>query len=145
MGKRKVGLINIGIGFSMLVIITSFSLNANSIELIIQSIIGLIIAAMQMILGIKLVKSKSQETEEFKIIKFEKEESPKGKDYGILDEEEEKIINILMKEKEILQSELMERLNVNKVKMTRLLKKLEEKNFIFKKKVGMNNVVVLNE
>jgi len=41
--------------------------------------------------------------------------------------------------------ELMDKLEIGKVKMTRLLDKLEAKQFIIRKRRGMNNIVVLKE
>jgi len=62
-----------------------------------------------------------------------------------LTDEQKKVIKYLKKaaENEIMQSDLIKKLKVTKVKMTRILKKLEEQDLILKKKVGMTNIVVL--
>ena len=45
----------------------------------------------------------------------------------------------------MFQSTLMEKLEIGKVKMTRLLDKLESKQLIIRKRRGMNNIIVLNQ
>ena len=45
----------------------------------------------------------------------------------------------------IFQKTLMEKLEIGKVKTTRLLDKLESKQFIERKRRGMNNIVVLKQ
>ena len=45
----------------------------------------------------------------------------------------------------MFQSALMEKIDIGKVKMTRLLDKLEAKQFIERKRRGMNNIVVLKD
>ena len=61
-----------------------------------------------------------------------------------MDDEEKMIVEILQKENgAIFQSSLMEMLGTGKVKITRLLDKLEAKELIERKRRGMNNIVVL--
>ncbi len=61
-----------------------------------------------------------------------------------LNSQEKEVIKILQKENgAIFQKTLMEKLNVGKVGITRLLDKLEAKQFIERKRRGMNNIVVL--
>tara|TARA_B100000315_G_C14427339_1_gene518493 strand:+ start:121 stop:600 length:480 start_codon:yes stop_codon:yes gene_type:complete len=61
-----------------------------------------------------------------------------------LDKDEKKVINILEKESgAMFQKTLMEKLEIGKVKTTRLLDKLEAKQFIERKRRGMNNIVIL--
>lgn len=138
---------NLIIIFSIIVIlvfgifsISTYLTYGKSFFLIMQSILGFFIFAFILFYGIKIKSIK----EKRKIHKTKAIETKKEIDITKLNKEEKEIIKILKKEKEILQSKLMQKINVNKVKMTRLLKKLEEKNLIFKKKAGMNNVVVLN-
>src|SRR3989338_5132822 len=57
---------------------------------------------------------------------------------------EKKIIELMIKEgNAMFQSNLMEKLEIGKVKATRLLDKLEAKQLIERKRRGMNNIVVL--
>ena len=60
--------------------------------------------------------------------------------------DEKKVIELVINEgKAMFQKELMDKLEIGKVKMTRLLDKLEAKQFIIRKRRGMNNIVVLKE
>jgi len=53
-------------------------------------------------------------------------------------------MELLIKEgKAMFQSDLMEKLEIGKVKTTRLLDKLESKQLIERKRRGRNNIVVL--
>ena len=79
------------------------------------------------------------------IIKKVKERKKKLKLDG-LDRDEKKVINLLIKEnKAMFQKDLMEKLEIGKVKTTRLLDKLEAKQFVERKRRGMNNIVVLRD
>lgn len=142
---KQIGKLNLGIGISMAIITTSYSIFTSQSELFAQSILGAGIALMQITLGIKLIKTKESSPipPQIKVIKYEKEKPELEIDKSDLSENEKSIIFKLEKRKEILQSELMEELNINKVKMSRVLKKLEEKDLIEKKKKGMNNLIVL--
>jgi TM2 domain-containing membrane protein YozV len=63
---------------------------------------------------------------------------------GELDREEKLILErIIESEGAILQSELVDKTNLNKVKITRILDRLEGKNLIERKRRGMTNVIVL--
>jgi len=63
---------------------------------------------------------------------------------GKLDREEKLILEkIIESEGAILQSELVDKTNLNKVKITRILDRLEGKNLIERKRRGMTNVIVL--
>lgn len=79
------------------------------------------------------------------IVKKIKSKSRKKKiDKSKLDKDEKEVINLLEKEKgAMFQASLKEKLDIGKVKMTRLLDKLEAKQLIERKRRGMNNIVVL--
>jgi uncharacterized membrane protein len=78
-------------------------------------------------------------TKEKQSIKGEKELDLNG-----LSEEEKKILEEIVKaEGTIFQSELTEKTGFNKVKITRILDKLEGKGKIERKRRGMTNVVIL--
>jgi uncharacterized membrane protein len=60
-----------------------------------------------------------------------------------LDEEEQNIINLLNKnEGSIYQSDIIKETNLSKVKVSRLLDKLEGKGLIERKRRGMTNIVI---
>ncbi len=55
-------------------------------------------------------------------------------------------MDLLIEEgKAMFQADLMEKLEIGKVGMTRLLDKLEAKQFIERKRRGMNNIVVVKD
>src|SRR3989344_6751401 len=61
-----------------------------------------------------------------------------------IDEEEKKIISILNeKEGSIYQSDLIKETGFSKVKITRILDKLEQRKLIDRKRRGMTNIIVL--
>lgn len=107
----------------------------------IQTWMSLAIVAIILIIGVVIMLTKPKETI---VIKKVKEKIKKEKlDLSKLDKDEKAVIKLLQKENAIFQKTLMETLNIGKVKTTRLLDKLEAKQFIERKRRGMNNVVVL--
>lgn len=64
----------------------------------------------------------------------------------ILDKEDNKILNLLIENKgEINQSSLSKSLSFGKVKMSRVISRMERKGIIRKKKNGMTNKIFLND
>ena len=107
-----------------------------------QTYLSLGIVGLLMIIGLVLVFSKPKERIVIKTVK----EKKKKLDLSGLDVKEKEVISILEKENgTIFQAELMEKLGVRKVGITRLLDKLEAKQLIERKRRGMNNIVVLKD
>lgn len=107
-----------------------------------QTYISLAIAGIILIIGLFLIFSKEQE----KVIVKTKRIKQKNKKINTknLDEKEKRTVKILQEENgATFQKTLMEKLNIGKVGMTRLLDKLEAKQIIERKRRGMNNIVVL--
>ena len=104
-----------------------------------QTWFSMALAGLVFVIGLFLVLAKEPER-----IIYRKEQK-KRLNISNLDDEERKVINILKKEKAMFQSTLMEKLEIGKVKTTRLLDKLESKQLIMRKRRGMNNIVVLNQ
>lgn len=107
-----------------------------------QTYVGAALIAVIVIIGLVLIFSKENE----KIVLKTKTVRAKRKpvDTSNLDSEEKKIVKILQNENgAIFQSSLMEKLEIGKVGMTRVLDKLEAKQIIERKRRGMNNIVVL--
>ena len=61
----------------------------------------------------------------------------------LLNKEEKAIYSILIKEKNMFQADLVDKSGFGKVKVTRILDRLESKNLIERKRRGMNNIVAL--
>jgi uncharacterized membrane protein len=107
-----------------------------------QTLLSLSIIIIVLIIGIVIMFTKPKE----KIIVKTVKKKLKKKDYSSLDKDEKKVIDLLLNEgKAIFQASLMEKLDIGKVKTTRLLDKLEAKQLIERKRRGMNNIVVLKD
>ena len=73
-------------------------------------------------------------------------EKKKKLDLGGLDKKEKDLVKLLQKENGgMFQADLMEKMEIGKVKTTRLLDKLEAKQIVERKRRGMNNFVVLKQ
>ncbi|MFC1710853.1 helix-turn-helix transcriptional regulator [Nanoarchaeota archaeon] len=107
-----------------------------------QTYLALGIVGLLVIIALVLIFTKPKEKVIIKTVK----EKKKKLDLKGLDRDEKKVINLLIKEnKAMFQKDLMENLEIGKVKTTRLLDKLEAKQFIERKRRGMNNIVVLRD
>jgi uncharacterized membrane protein len=108
----------------------------------VQTWISYAIVAIIIIIGIVIMFSKPKEKIiiQTRTIKEKKKKMDKSK----LDNKEKRVIGILEKENgTMFQADLMEKLEIGKVGITRLLDKLEAKQLIERKRRGMNNIVVL--
>ena len=157
MENKNVGWIIIGIAFLIGIIVLIFNLGLKDIisascshgpecgmydTLRTQTWIAVFLLIVIFGIGIFIMKSKPEERV---IIKKEKNKSKKF-DLSKLDKDEKQVVEILIKEnKAMFQSDLMEKLGKGKVGMTRLLDKLEAKQFIERKRRGNNNIVVLKD
>ncbi len=159
MKNKNVGYLIIGIAIVMVILVVLF----NSVikqnlgltcshgptcemytNLKVQTGISLSIIGVILIIGLFLIFSK----EETKIITKTKrvivEEKRKPIDYSKLDNEEKVLIKIIEEaDGTIFQSDLVEKSGFDKVKVTRILDRLEGKQLIERKRRGMTNVVVL--
>ncbi|MBI2042816.1 hypothetical protein HYT25_00315 [Candidatus Pacearchaeota archaeon] len=105
-----------------------------------QTYLALGIVGLLIIVGLILIFSKPNERIILKKIK----ERKKKIDFSNIEKEEKKVVDLLLQEdKAMFQADLMEKLGIGKVKMTRLLDKLEAKQIVERKRRGMTNVVVL--
>jgi len=105
-----------------------------------QTYLSFGIVGLLIIIGLVLFFTKPKE----KIIIKKIKERAKKLDLKNLDNDEKKVIELLSKDgKAMFQSALMEKLEIGKVKTTRLLDKLEAKQLIERKRRGMNNLVIL--
>ena len=108
----------------------------------IQTWISLSIVFIIFVIGFFIMFSKQKE----KIVVKKIKEKKKKLNLEGLDKDEKKVINLLHGENNAMfQSTLMEKLEIGKVKTTRLLDKLEAKQLIERKRRGMNNIVVLRD
>jgi uncharacterized membrane protein len=155
MENKQVGWLIVGIGVVMAIIVLMFdkvlkdtikstcSMGASCgmyRDVNIQTWMSLAIIIVILVIGIVIMFSKPKE----RIIVKKIKERKKKLNLEGLDKSEREIIKILQDEDgAIFQASLKEKLDIGKVKMTRMLDKLEAKQLIERKRRGMNNVVVL--
>ena len=138
----------IGVTIGFMTLIFEFTLRKEightTVLASIQFWIGLLIAVIVLYAGyyISILKEPKKIT---KIISEEPKKEKKTYDFSDLNEDEEKTLKSIIENKSIPQKDLIEKLKINKVKMTRILNKLEEKDAIIRERHGMNNVVVLKD
>jgi putative component of membrane protein insertase Oxa1/YidC/SpoIIIJ protein YidD len=157
MENKTVGWIVTGIAILMGVIVLIFNLGLKNIvgetcshgpecsmydTIAVQTWISLAIVGVILAIGIILMFIKPKE----KIIVKTLKEKKKKKDYSGLEKNEKEVVDLLLNEgNAMFQADLMEKLNIGKVGVTRLLDKLEAKQIIERKRRGMNNIVVLKD
>lgn len=156
MKNRNVGYLIVGIAVVMSIVIFLFNnLIKENIgltcshgptcgmysDLNVQSWIGMIVVGIVFLIGLFLIFAKENE----KIVVKTKTVMEKRKPISLegLDSREKEAVKLIQKKGGIFQAELMERLGVGKVGVTRLLDKLEAKQIVERKRRGMNNFVVL--
>ncbi len=112
--------------------------------LTIQTWLSVAIAGIVLIIGLFFIFAKEQERIIIKKQKVEVEKKIKPIDYSKLDKGEKIIIRSIEEEDgTIFQSNLVEKTGFSKVKVSRILDKLEGRQLIERKRRGMTNVVVL--
>jgi len=157
MENKIVGWIIVGIAFLMGIIVLIFNSAMKNIvaktctegptctmyeTIRTQTLLSLSITLIVLIIGIVIMFSKPKEKLIIKTIK----EKKKKRDYSFLDKREKEVVDLLLKEgNAMFQADLMEKLQIGKVGLTRLLDKLEAKQLIERKRRGMNNIVVLKD
>lgn len=157
MENRNVGLLIIGIAIVMVIIVLIFNVALKNIvgqtcshgpsctmydTIKTQTWLSLSIVIVIVIIGLGIMFSKPKE----KIIVKKIKEKKKKIDLSNIEKEEKIVVDLLINEgKAMFQSDLMEKLEIGKVKTTRLLDKLESKGIIERKRRGMNNIVVLKD
>lgn len=154
MENKQVGWLIVGISIVIGIIILIFNMGLKDLvdetcshgpnctmynTIAIQTDISLAIAGIILVIGLVIMFMKPKE----KIVVKKIKEKKKKIDLKGLNSKEKEVINILQKEGAIFQRTLMEKLEIGKVGMTRILDKLESKEIVERKRRGMNNVVVL--
>jgi uncharacterized membrane protein len=157
MENKKVGWIILGMSLVMVILVLIFNFTLKNIvsdscthgpectmydTMALQLWISITIILVIIAIGLFIMFSKPQEKTIIK--KVIAKNKIKLIDKSKLDKQEKELIEILENESgAIFQATLMEKLGIGKVGITRLLDKLEAKQFIERKRRGMNNIVVL--
>jgi len=161
MKNKNVGVLIVGIAVVIGIIVGIFNYGLRSIvadscthgpecsmygTIAIQTWISLAIAGLVGVIGLFLIFSKEEKEIVVKTVKkkIEVEKKAKPIDYSKLDKDE-KIIMKAVEEAQgtIFQSDLVDKTGFSKVKVTRILDRLEGRQHIERKRRGMTNVVVL--
>ncbi len=161
MKNKNVGFLITGIAIIIGIIVLIFNLGMRKIvaqscghgtscsmygTITLQTWISLAIAALVLVIGLFLIYSKEEKEIIVKKVKQKVEVEKKRKpiDYSKLTKEEKNIVKIVEEaEGTIFQSDLVEKSGFSKVKVSRILDKLEGRQLIERKRRGMTNVVVL--
>jgi uncharacterized membrane protein len=158
MRNKNVGMLIIGIAVVIGIIVLIFNLGLRNIvsqtcshgptctmydTIKSQTWLSLSIALIILVIGLFLVFSKEEKEIVVKKIKVEA-----GKrmplDYSKLDKEEKVLVKIIEDaEGSMFQAELVEKSGFGKVKVTRILDRLEGRQIIERKRRGMTNIVLL--
>ncbi len=157
MKNKNVGFMVMGIAIVIAIIVLIFNAGLKSIvgetcshgggctmyqTIATQTYLSLAVVGIILVIGLFLIFSKENEKIIIKRIKFK--EKKKKINLSGLDSVEKKSIKILEREGgAFFQKSLMDELGVGKVKMTRMMDKLEAKQIVERKRRGMNNIVVL--
>jgi uncharacterized membrane protein len=112
-----------------------------------QTYISIALIAIIVVIGLVLLFSKEEKQIVIKKVKEKQGNVNEGKrkvDMSLLDKDEKVIVNLIQENKgTIFQSELTEKSGFDKVKVTRILDKLEGRQIIQRMRRGMTNVVLL--
>ena len=110
----------------------------------INSLTIIAVAVYILIIGIVMVFAKEETKTIEKTITKTIKEKKKPLDLSGLDGKEKELVKLIQENSgAMFQAELMEKLGVGKVGMTRMLDKLEAKQIIERKRRGMNNIVII--
>jgi uncharacterized membrane protein len=108
-----------------------------------QTYLALAIVGVLVLVGLVLLFSKPSERI---IVKKVAEKKKKIiRDTSDLRSEEKKVLSLVESEGTIFQADLIEKSGFGKVKVSRILDKLENRGFVERKRRGMTNVVVMKE
>jgi len=159
MKNKNVGYLIIGIAIVIGIIVLIFNIGLKNIvgqtcthgptcsmydTISVQTWISLAIAGLVLIIGLFLIFSKEETKIITKTKKIEIEKQREPIDYSKLDKEEKVLVKIIEEaDGTIFQSDLVEKSGFDKVKVSRILDRLEGRQLIERKRRGMTNVVVL--
>lgn len=159
MKNKNVGFLIIGIAIVIGIIVLIFNLGLKSIvgatcshgssctmydTIKSQTYLSLAIAGIILVIGLFFIFTKEEKELIIKKIKEKIEVKRKPIDYSKLDREEKLLVKIIEEnDGSIFQADLVDKSDYSKVKVTRILDRLEGKQIIERKRRGMTNVVLL--
>ena len=161
MKNKNVGYLIVGISIVISIIVLIFNVGLKNIvgetcthgptcsmfdTIAVQTWVSLAIAGLVLVIGLFLIFSKEEVriVTKIKTRKVHIEKKSKPIDYSKLDKDEKIIIKAVEEaDGTIFQSDLVEKTEFSKVKVSRILDKLEGKGLVERKRRGMTNVIVL--
>jgi uncharacterized membrane protein len=157
MRNKNVGFLIVGISVLIVAIVMIFNIGLQNIvettcdhgpscvmydTISMQTNLSLAVAGLVFVIGLFLIFSKEHERVVVKRVKAKAR--AKRIDMSKLDADEKRVVGILKRESgAFFQKSVMDEIGVGKVKMTRLVDKLEAKGIVERKRRGMNNIIVL--
>lgn len=163
MENKYVGYLLLGVSLIMIIIIFLFN---NALKVIVntscadaghgdscpmydtitqQTTLSIVIVSLVVLVAIFLILSKPQKEIILQTKTIEKKVPKKTYDLSNLKPEEKQVFELIQNNKAVFQSDLIEKTQFGKAKMTRIIDRLEGKNFVERKRRGMTNVVVLKD
>jgi uncharacterized membrane protein len=162
MENRKVGYLIVGIAIVLGIIVFLFNSALKSIvssscdhgltcpmygDIRVQTMISLVLILAIIIIGLVFIFTKEKEriiikTRKIKDEIAESRKEEKQSNLKLLDKEEKVLYQILAREESMFQADLVEKSQMGKVKVSRILDRLENKKLIERKRRGMNNIVI---
>jgi uncharacterized membrane protein len=159
MKNRNVGFLILGLAVVIAIIILIFNSGLRTIvatscshgptcpmygTIATQTWISMAVAGLVFLIGLFFIFSKEDKEVVIKKIKEKVEVRRKPVDYSKLDKDEKIVVkSIEAAEGSIFQAELVEKSGFDKVKVTRILDRLEGRQIIERKRRGMTNIVLL--
>ena len=110
-----------------------------------QTYLALGVIGILIMVSFALIFSKPQKEIVFQTKTIEKKAPKKVFDISDLKPEEKQVFELIQSNKAIFQSDLIDKTQFGKAKMTRIIDRLEGKGFVERKRRGMTNVVILKE
>ncbi len=110
-----------------------------------QTYLALGIVGILILVALVMMFSKPHERVIIKTRTIEKKAQKKEIDTSTLKPEEKQVLQLVQQNKTIFQADLIEKTQLGKAKITRIIDRLEGKGFVERKRRGMTNIVVLKE
>ncbi len=110
-----------------------------------QTYLALGIVGILLIVGIVLIFSKPDERVVIKTKTVEAKAKKKVLDINDLKADEKEVLRLIATNKAIFQADLIDKTNMPKARITRIIDRLEGKGLVERKRRGLTNVVVLKD
>jgi len=163
MKNKNVGILLLGIALIIIVIIFMFERTLSSFvdasctlahgggvcpmydTIDTQTNLSLGIVGILVLVALVLIFAKPEEKIIMKTKTVERKKEKVQKDTSQLKAEEKRVLELVKTNKAMFQADIIEKTGFGKAKMTRILDRLEGKEFVERKRRGMTNMVVLKE